>query len=172
KLYGTFSYDKMSAGGQWSVVWVRLADNKILCFLTEPWTGSTGGYGYSECEPPASEWLPGEYQVRIFVGLQWKSFGQFTVVGEPPTPTPTATPTRTPSPSATASGTPTPTFTRTVTLTLTPTHTRTITLTQTPTHTRTITLTPTASRTPTITSTPTLTRTLRPTDTRWPTSTP
>ena len=31
-----------------------------------------GGFGFTEWEAPASEWLPGTYQVQIFVGLEWK----------------------------------------------------------------------------------------------------
>ena len=55
--------------------------------------------------------------MQLFVGMEWKRSGTFTVEGEAPTPAPTSTPTRTP----TATRTPTVTATRTSTPTATPT---------------------------------------------------
>ncbi|HEY4717557.1 MAG TPA: hypothetical protein VIH14_00955, partial [Anaerolineales bacterium] len=81
---------------------------------TKPWDGATGGYGFTEWIPDAEEWLPGRYQVRIFVGIEPKVVGEFEVAGDPSTSTPTPTP----------SDTPTPTPTRTLTRTITATHTR------------------------------------------------
>lgn len=146
-LYGTFSYDQMVSGSQWSALWYRGTD--LLCYETMPWDGSTGGYGYTECEITPDQWLPGEYEVQVFVGAEWKSSGRFTVTGEPPTAAPTLTPSRTPSPTFTIGPSPT----RTNTLTLTPS------ITPLPTWTLPPTLTPTQTRTP------------RPTDTRLPTLT-
>jgi hypothetical protein len=120
KLYGAFSYDKMTERAQWSALWVRLADQKVLCMETLPWNGGTGGYGYTECNPPAGDWQPGDYEVQIFVGVTWKTSTFFKVSGTPPTATITLTPTI---------PTVTPTPTRTVTpfpptWTLIPTDTR------------------------------------------------
>jgi len=172
KLYGTFSYDRMTTGAQWSALWYRGTD--LICLETQPWDGNTGGWGYTECELPAAAWLPGEYEVQIFVGMEWNNSGRFTVVGDAPTPVATASPTRTLGPTATITPIP-PTRTPRPTITPLPTQTPRNTFTPTPTRTRTptptITLTPTRTRTPTITLTPTKTRTPRPTDTRWPTPT-
>ncbi len=163
-LYALFSYDGMTPQAQWTALWWR--GDELVYFETKPWDGTTGGFGYTDWNPAPQEWLPGEYQVQIFVGMAWKSVGSFTVEGEPPTPSPTPTPTRTPSPTRTPRPTATP---------ITPTATRTPWPTATP-------VTPTATRTPRPTATRTPTRTPRPTPlptntptptiTRWPTGTP
>jgi hypothetical protein len=150
QLYGSFSYDKMEIGSQWSALWYRIEDRKLLCFETIPWEFSTGGYGLTTCAPISTDWLPGEYEVQIFVGSQWNNSGRFTVTGDPPEPTITPTPTITIGPSPTQTLTPTRTATLTPTITLTPTVTRT--------------LPPTSTLRPSLTP--------RPTDTRWPTLTP
>ncbi len=93
---------------------------------TIPWDGEVGGYGFTEWEAPADQWLPGTYTVEVFVGLDWKVVGQFLLEGDAPTPPPTDTPSATLTPSRTA------TPTRTFTPTRTPTITRTPTLTQSP----------------------------------------
>jgi len=147
KVYGVFSYDQMTVGAQWTALWYRGQD--LVCFETLPWNGGTGGFGYTECDAPVGGWLPGEYDVRLFLGTYWKRTGRFAVTGPPPTPTLTLSPTRT--------RTPTPTFG--------PSPTLSPTLTFTPT------ATPTPSLTPTITLTPSPTNTRRPTDTRMPTPT-
>lgn len=113
-LYGTFSYDKMVDGTQWTAIWRR--GNDIVCEETKPWDGGTGGYGYSDCLIPAQEWLPGDYEVQIFLGTQYITGGKFSVTGNPPTATRTPLPTRTP----------VPTSTRRPTATLLPTRTQTI----------------------------------------------
>ena len=96
-LYGTYSYDKMTVGSQWSALWYFQPgpDEKLICYESNPWDGSTGGYGYTNCNLSSDLWQPGEYEVRIFVGIDWKSSGRFTVTGAPPTAKPTASPTRT-----------------------------------------------------------------------------
>lgn len=165
-LIGFFSYDKMLQGAQWTAVWLRLADGKMLCYESFPWEGSTGGYDTTECNPPSSEWQPGEYEVQIFVGSQWNVSSRFVVTGTPPTATVTPTPSRTPTATFTI------TSTRTVTSTVTP-KPPTLTPTPRPTGTATRTPLPTATprptRTPAPTSTKTPSRTPRITDTRWPT---
>ncbi len=156
KIFGVFSYDQMTPLAQWSALWYR--DGQLVFFETLPWNGGTGGYGYTEWQPPSGEWLPGTYEVQIFVGTEWikGASGTFTVTGTPPTSAPTSTPTSTPTPTRTIGPSPTRTPSPTPTVTLTPT----------------VTITPTITRTPTITLTPTITRTPRPTDTRWFTLTP
>jgi type VI secretion system secreted protein VgrG len=131
-LNAIFSYDGMSDGAQWTALWFR--DSELVYFETKIWEGGTGGYGFTDWNPPPEEWFPGIYTVQIFVGLDFKVGGDFEVVGLP----------------ATATFTPT----------LTPTQTNTITPTITPTRTATPTLTPTKTRWPTYT--PTLTLTPRP----------
>ncbi len=133
---------------------MRLQDQEIVCYETKPWDASTGGYGYTECHKGADEWLPGEYDVQIFVGERWISSGKFSITGDLPTATFTFTP------SQTASNTPLPTKSPTVTSTRTSTPTRTASFT------------PTASKTLLPSRTPTITRTPKPTETRWPTLTP
>ncbi len=165
-LYGTFSFDKMDTGSQWTALWYRLDDDKIVCYETAPWTYGTGGYGYTECTPSSDQWIPGQYEVRIFVGSAWNSSGRFLITGEPPAPSITPTPSRTATATRTATGTRTATATPGPTLTRTPTLSPTITLTRTPSR------TPTITRTLPPTSTQYPTRTPRATDTKWPTQTP
>lgn len=157
-MYAVFSYDQMVVGSQWSALWYR--NGELVHYETLPWNGGSGGLGYTDWEPDPSEWLPGEYEVQLFVGNVWRKSGQFMVEGEPPTPLP--------SPTFTASIT--PTYTHTPTRTPYPTATRPATSTPRPT------VTPYMSPTPTIkpTAYPTLTRTPTPTvtNTRPPTSTP
>lgn len=116
KIFGAYSFDKMNSRSQWTALWVRSKDQQVLCVESGPWLGSTGGYGYSECAPPADQWLPGDYEMQIFVGIQWKGTGRFKVVGNPPPPpsaTGTSTPSRTPLPTSTITLTPTPSLTPT-----------------------------------------------------------
>jgi hypothetical protein len=117
KLFITYSYDKMTNGIQWTMLWYREA--KLLKYDTSPWSGSTGGIGKYELDLPAEEWLPGTYQVIFFVGMDWKVVGEFRITGEPPTiapsPFPTLTPTMTQS--ALPSLTPRPSDTRWPTVT-------------------------------------------------------
>jgi hypothetical protein len=130
QLYGTFSYNNMSDGVQYSALWYYEGD--LVYYESSIWESGSGGYGYTDWDPPSDQWLPGNYEVQIFVGTEWKSSGFFTVMGEPPVPTTTPTPTQTFTPSNT------------------PTKSPTVTPSQTlwPTPTRTITLTPTITRTP------------------------
>jgi len=99
-LYATFSFDKMTKGMQWSALWYR--DGVLVYSESYPWAGGSGGYGYTDWNPPASDWLPGNYEVQLFVGVNWWQSGRFTVTGAAPTrsntlsPTLSAIPTRTP----------------------------------------------------------------------------
>lgn len=119
-IYALFSYDFMQDGVQWTALWYRGAE--LVHFETKPWDGGTGGLGYTEWIPNAEDWLPGVYQVQIFVGVEPKVVGEFEVTGEPATSTPTPLPSQTPTPSPTKTGTPT----------ITATHTRFPTPTRTP----------------------------------------
>ena len=170
KLNGFYSYDKLVLGTQISFVWMRLDDRVALCESTVVWDISTGGYNFVTCEPEdPDDWLPGAYELQVFLGSEWFMSEGFVIEGMPLTPTATASevPTATDTPPAT--GTWTPTATRTATVTGTVTLTATITPTGTDTLTPTVTWTPT--NTSTNTATPTATRTPRPTDTRQPTPT-
>jgi len=110
----------------------RLGDGELVFYETAVWEGGSGGYGYTDWEPPSDQWLPGLYEVQIFVGAEWKVSGVFTVTGQPPIPTITPTPTQTATPSKTATKTPTITPTQTQWPTLTPSITLTPTITRTP----------------------------------------
>jgi hypothetical protein len=159
-LFASFSYDSMTVGTQWTAMWYR--DGELIYYETRPWNGASGGYGYSDCTLPGEDWLPGIYEVQMFIGQQWKTSGIFTITGLAPTPTmtPTLAPTvtLTPEPSLTITptqpGTSVPTTTQTVTplpsQTAEPTATITPTRTLAPTQSSTPTLVPTATRRSTI----------------------
>ncbi len=116
-IYATYSYDQMLPGAQWTAVWYR--DDQQVYVETHPFAGGTGGYDEAHCSNPVGGWLPGRYEVQIFVGEEWKVVGAFLVQGEPPTPLPSATPkpsstpTRTPAPTATPAPSHTPATTST-----------------------------------------------------------
>lgn len=180
-MFAAFSYNGLSDGIQWTALWYR--QDELVSFETKPWDGGTGGYGFSEWHPKAEEWLPGEYQVQLFLGFDWYQVDFFTIIGNPPPSTATFTPTpsRTLAPTQTPTRTLSPTLTLTPSKTLTPSSTPTSTLlpgTQQPTSTPIPTLTRRSTATP-ITPTVTITRwptpittiTPTPTITRWPTPT-
>jgi hypothetical protein len=96
QVFGTFSYDKMTDGSQWTAVWLR--EDEIICEETDPWNGGTGGYGYTDCFLPGDKWLPGEYEVQMFIGEKYISGGRFTIRGDAATPTSTQIPTQTSTP--------------------------------------------------------------------------
>jgi hypothetical protein len=158
-MYAVFSYDRMVVGSQWTALWYR--DNELVHYETIPWNGGSGGLGYTDWAPDPSAWLPGIYEVQLFIGTIWKVSGQFTIEGEPPTPRPsptstssytptrTNTPSRTPRPTATPIPSPTPKPTQGPYNSPTPT----IKPTAYPTLTRTSTPTATLSRTPTLITT-------------------
>ncbi len=179
QMYAYYTYDGMIDGVQWTALWFR--EGELVNFETSPWIWGTGGAGFSEWNPDADEWLPGEYQVQVFIGLDWIVAGSFTVEGAPPTLTtsPTETTTITPTGTVTSTPTPRPTFTRTPSPTASatqPTPTPTLSRTPIPTATKTSTntpwptVTPSNTRTPRPTAPPTATPTA--TKTRWPTATP
>ena len=131
RIYAVFSYDNMTPGAQWTALWYR--DGQLVHAETKPWDGQTGGYGFTDFAPSPEKWLPGTYQVQIFVGIDWKVVGQFLVEGFPPSVTPTRSPTITRTPTATRAWTNTPIPTSTQWPTLTPSPVDTHWPTQTPT---------------------------------------
>jgi len=143
-----YNYDKMIPGVQWTALWYR--GGTLIHYDTALWQGTTGGYDYTEWAPDPSEWLPGDYEVQLFVGMDWKMSGGFTVLGQAPTPRPS------PQPSATITPTPTPKPPPTAVMSPTPFPT----------------LTPIPSNTRPPTSTPKPSLTPLPTDTSWPSATP
>ncbi len=179
-LYALFSYVDMVVDSQWTALWYR--NGELVNYETKPWDGGSGGWGYTDWNPPAEMWQPGEYEVQIFVGHEWKIAGKFTVEGDAPTAVPSLTPspTRTNTPSPTPTRTPTPSRTLTPTRTTTPTRTVTLTRTNTPTTKPSSTRQPSNTPRPTdthqpsrtITRTPAGTATPRPTSTHAPTYTP
>jgi hypothetical protein len=96
-IYGSFSFDKMIDGSQWTALWYR--SGELVYFESTVWEGGSGGYGYTDWNPSAEAWLPGEYEVQLFAGNQWKRSGAFTVIGFPVTSTYTISPSATATPS-------------------------------------------------------------------------
>ncbi len=141
-MYAVYSYDQMSPGAQWTALWIR--DGEIVHYETKPWDGGTGGWGNADWNPNPSQWLPGVYELQIFVGQQLEAVGRFLVQGIPPTDVPTLTPTQTKI----------PTLTQTPTLTLTPSKTPSPSFTPTPSKTPVPSATPKPSATPSLTRTP------------------
>ncbi|MEE9216503.1 MAG: hypothetical protein V3U32_03620 [Anaerolineales bacterium] len=85
-LYGAFTYDFLDDGVRWTAIWYL--DSQIVCSETKPWDGGTGGYGYTECRPEEG-WLPGKYEIQMFLGRRWIVSSQFSVEDSPPSsPTP------------------------------------------------------------------------------------
>lgn len=165
QLFGAFTYNNMLAGSQWTAVWYRISDGVVICLETKPWDGSTGGYEFVECNPSSDQWLPGEYEVQLYVGEIFNVSSRFSITGEPIKPSVTSTLTRTATATRTSTITPTQTFTNTPRPSSTPLPTATDTATPTPS------LTPTMTKTPSPTPTASNTRTLQNTATRWPTPT-
>ncbi len=85
----------------------------LVHWESQPWDGGTGGLGYTDWDAQPSDWQPGDYEVQIFVGVQWKVANTFTVEGEAPTPVSSPSATTTPSPTGTPSSTATPSQTLT-----------------------------------------------------------
>ena len=73
-MCGVYTFDGMVPGVQWTALWYR--DGKLVHYETKPWGDFTGGYDFVEWEAPASEWLPGVYEVQIssdWSGRLWDS---------------------------------------------------------------------------------------------------
>ncbi|GAB4540809.1 MAG: hypothetical protein Fur002_08160 [Anaerolineales bacterium] len=77
-MYAGFDYNNTIPDTQWTALWYR--DGKLICFETKPWDGGTGGIGgYTECSAPVGGWLPGNYEVQIFMGYDVARVGRFVV---------------------------------------------------------------------------------------------
>ena len=132
-LYAIFTYDQMLPGVQWTSLWLH--EGQLVHYETKPWDGATGGSGFTDWNPSPDQWVPGIYEVQIFIGEKFVGNGRFLVQGNAPTPIPTFTPTftripthtLTPSSTPTQSKTPLPSATATITLTLKPSSTFTST---------------------------------------------
>ena len=117
KLNGFYSYDKLVLGTQISFVWMRLDDRVALCESTVVWDISTGGYNFVTCEPEdPDDWLPGAYELQVFLGSEWFMSEGFVIEGMPLTPTATASEVPTATDTPPAIGTWTSTATRTTTI--------------------------------------------------------
>lgn len=103
-MYGVFSYAQMEDDVQWTALWFR--EGTLVHFETLPWNGGSGGIGFTDWNPAADLWLPGSYEVQLFLGTDFILSDTFTVEGEPPTVT--VTPSSTPSPAPQPTQTPTP----------------------------------------------------------------
>jgi len=85
QLFGGYTFDKMTVGVQWTAVWLHEGD--VMCFETKVWNWGPGGSGYTDAcntELSPAQWLPGDWEVQIFVGQTWKSSGRFTILGNDP----------------------------------------------------------------------------------------
>ncbi|HSR21454.1 MAG TPA: hypothetical protein VLL49_11120, partial [Anaerolineales bacterium] len=191
QIFSVFTYQPVGAKIQWTALWYE--NGELRYIDTTSWQAYPTGVAVAGWNRPAPEWQPGEYEVQIFVGTDWKASGRFLLEGEPPTATATPRPSATATlrPSATATRTATPTRTATAsplpsqTLTPSPTRTHTPRPTATLRPSATPSRTPTATRTaaagllraatiaasPTRTNTPRPTATLRPSATATPTPT-
>jgi len=136
-MYAIFTYDQMIPGSQWTALWFH--EGTLIHYETKPWDGGTGGSGFTDWNPSPEQWIPGLFEVQIFVGEEFVGNGRFLVQGNPPTPAPTIT----------------PTFTRIPTHTLSPSSTPTPSRTPLPSLTPTITFVPASSKSPIVSSTTT-----------------
>jgi len=157
QMYSVFTYQPIGAKIEWIALWYH---NGALEYVdSTSWKDFPAGVGVASWARPAPEWLPGQYEVQIFLGTEWQASGRFVLMGDPPTasPTPQPTSTATAVPTATASGT--ATITRTPTASLVPTSTRTPSVTPSPTGTRTAKPSPTKPVAPLVAPASTSTRT-------------
>jgi hypothetical protein len=93
KMYGVFAYNNTIPGVQWTALWYR--EGQLVDYETQPWNGGTGGGGgFTESEDPIGGWLPGDYEVQVFMGYEWKVIGRFRIEGDFLTnlPAPSGTP--------------------------------------------------------------------------------
>jgi hypothetical protein len=91
-MYGSFAYNNTLPDAQWTALWYR--NGELVDYETKPWDGGTGGIGYTDSTDPIGGWVPGTYEVQIFMGYDWMTIGRFVVLGELTTSTPARTPTR------------------------------------------------------------------------------
>jgi hypothetical protein len=114
RIAGIFSYMGINLGVQFTAVWLR--NGELVYWDPYPWNKSANGTGLVEWNLAPGFFVPGAYEVQIFIGTQWYRSGRFNIVG----PAPTAT--RTPLPSDTRIPVVLPTSTTTQTLQPSPPH--------------------------------------------------
>ena len=89
QVYAVFNYQPTGVKIQWTALWYQ---NGGLRYIdTTSWRNSPVGIGITSWGQDVTSWLPGNYEVQIFIGTGWKSSGTFALQGEPPTITPTRT---------------------------------------------------------------------------------
>ena len=100
ELYAGYQYDKMLPGLLWTAIWLH--EGEIVCYESQIWENFTGGYYFSDyCSKKITPdmWVPGNWEVQIFVGQTWKTSGRFMILSNEPTGMPseaaTASPTLT-----------------------------------------------------------------------------
>ena len=144
QMYSVFTYQPIGVKVEWIALWYH--NGALKNVDTTSWKDFPAGVGVAGWTRPAPEWDPGDYEVQIFVGTDWKASGRFALEGDPPSPTPSPPPSPTDTAAPTSTATSIPTTTRT----------------------------PTASPVPPPSRTPsaTLTATLKPSATPLPSSTP
>ncbi len=89
RMFIVYSYAHMTPGVQWTLIWYR--DGEYLGYETRTWNADSSGAGIIEFEQEVDQWLPGIYEIRLFVGDEWKASGSFSLSGVPPTLTLTNT---------------------------------------------------------------------------------
>jgi hypothetical protein len=107
KVVAIFQYENINYGVQFTAIWYR-DDVPVYWEDSYPWMGPASGIGTVVWNSAPNYFLFGSYEVRIFIGAEWKSTGRFDVVGPLPTATDTLIPTRTRMPFPTLTDTPTP----------------------------------------------------------------
>lgn len=172
QMYSVFTYQPVGVKIQWTALWYQNAELKYVD--TTSWQDFPAGVAVAVWRRPAPEWKPGQYEVQIFVGTEWKASGRFALEGEPPTVTPSPLPSSTPTALPTSTITNTPSITPTWTASPQPPPTRTPRPSATASSTAAATATPTNTETPQPRPTSTLTSTItpRPSSTLPPSSTP
>ena len=173
QMYSVFTYQPLGVKVEWIALWYQ--NNALKYVDTTSWKDFPAGVAVASWTRPATEWQPGEYEVQIFVGTDWKASGRFVLEGDAPTatpsPPPSATSTAVPTSAASETSTPTRTQPPTSTYTAKPSITASLTASPAPTRTRPAILAVPATATPRPTATVTSTLTPRPSITPIPSST-
>jgi hypothetical protein len=154
QMYSVFTYQPLGVKVEWIALWYQ--DGALKYVDTTSWKDFPAGVAVAGWTRPAPEWQPGNYEVQVFVGTDWKASGRFVLEGDAPTPTPS------PPPSATATAPPTATTSSTATITRTPTASPLPPPSQTPTAASSVTPQPSATPSPSATASPSPTRTEAP----------
>src|SRR5512138_3345164 len=77
QVYAVFNYQPTGVKIQWTALWYQ---NGGLRYIdTNAWRNSPVGIGITSWGQDVTSWLPGNYEVQIFIGTGWKSSGTFTL---------------------------------------------------------------------------------------------